>query len=59
MAELFGVDVRTINEHLQNIYYSDELQIDPTTRKIRVAQLEGKREISRELDFYNLDAICY
>ena len=55
MAELFGVDVRTINEHLQNIYYSDELQIDPTTRKIRVVQLEGKREISRELDFYNLD----
>jgi len=57
MAELFGVDVRTINEHLQNIYYSNELQKDATIRKIRIVQQEGQREVSRELDFYNLDAI--
>ena len=57
MAELFDVDVRTINEHLQNIYYSNELQKDATIRKIRIVQQEGKREVSRELDFYNLDAI--
>ncbi|MDR2809978.1 MAG: virulence RhuM family protein [Tannerellaceae bacterium] len=57
MAELFGVDVRTINEHLQNIYKNAELQQDSTTRKIRIVQQEGKREVSRELDFYNLDAI--
>ena len=57
MAELFGVDVRTINEHLQNIYYSNELQKDATIRKIRIVQQEGKREVSRELDFYNLDTI--
>ena len=57
MAELFGVDVRTINEHLQNIYYSNELQKEATIRKIRIVQPEGKREVSRELDFYNLDAI--
>jgi hypothetical protein len=57
MAELFDVDVRTINEHLQNIYQSRELQKDATIRKIRIVQQEGKRDVSRELDFYNLDAI--
>jgi hypothetical protein len=57
MAELFGVDVRTINEHLQNIYKNAELQQDSTTRKIRIVQQEGKREVSRELDFHNPDAI--
>jgi len=57
MAELFGVDVRTINEHLKNIFYSKELSKDATIRKIRIVQPEGNREVSRELDFYNLDAI--
>jgi hypothetical protein len=57
MAELFGVDVRTINEHLQNIYHSKELQKETTIRKIRIVQQEGNREVSRELDFYNLDTI--
>jgi len=42
---------------LKEVYQSGELQTDSTARKIRVVQLEGKREISRELDFYNLDAI--
>jgi hypothetical protein len=57
MAELFGVDVRTINEHLQNIYQNKELLKDSTIRKIRIVQKEGKREVSREMDFYSLDAI--
>ncbi len=57
MAELFGVDVRTINEHLKNIYHSEELQQEATIRKIRIVQKEGSREVSRELDFYNLDTI--
>jgi len=57
MAELFGVDVRTINEHLQNIHQSGELHKEATIRKIRIVKQEGKREVSRELDFYNLDAI--
>jgi hypothetical protein len=57
MAELFGVDVRTVNEHLQNIYNNCELQKEATIRKIRIVQTEGQREVSRELDFYNLDAI--
>lgn len=55
MAELFGVDVRTVNEHIQNIYNSNELQKEATNRKIRIVQQEGKREVSRELDFYNFD----
>lgn len=57
MAELFGKDVRTINEHLKNIFDSGELQPDPTIRKFRIVQTEGKREVSREVDFYNLDAV--
>ncbi|CAK7038579.1 MAG: hypothetical protein PETM_01607 [Petrimonas sp.] len=57
MAELFGVNVRTINEHLQNIYNSEELVKESTIRKIRIVQREGSREVSRELDFYHLDAI--
>ncbi|MDR1369662.1 MAG: virulence RhuM family protein [Dysgonamonadaceae bacterium] len=57
MAELFGVDIRTINEHLQNIYNSNELKKGATIRKIRIVQQEGSREVSRELDFYHLDAI--
>lgn len=57
MAELFGVDVRTINEHLQNIYTSGELNEDPTIRKIRIVQREGNRDVARDIEFYNLDAI--
>jgi hypothetical protein len=57
MAALFGVESHTINYHLKEIYQSGELQIDSTARKIRVVQKEGHREVSRELEFYNLDAI--
>jgi len=57
MAELFGVDVRTVNEHLQNIYRSGELSSEATIRKIRTVQREGSRDVSREVDFYDLDVI--
>ena len=57
IAELFGVDVRTVNEHLQNIFKSGELKKEATIRKIRIVQQEGSREVSRELDFFHLDAI--
>lgn len=57
MAELFDKDVRTINEHLQNIFETGELDRDPTIRKYRIVQTEGQREVSREVDFYNLDAV--
>jgi hypothetical protein len=57
MAELFGVDVATINYHLKEIFNSVELQEVRTIRKNRIVQKEGNREVSRKLDFYNLDAI--
>ena len=57
IAELFGVDVRTISEHLQSIYASGELVEAATLRKIRRVQREGKRDVAREIEFYNLDAI--
>ncbi len=57
MGELFGVAKSTISEHLSNVYESGELKKDSTVRKIRTVQKEGKREISRLLEFYNLDAI--
>lgn len=57
MAELFGVNVRTINEHLKNLYETSELQEDRTIRKIRIVQKEGKRDVEREVTFYHLDAI--
>ena len=57
MAELFGVDVRTVNEHLKNIFDSSELQKHSTIRKFRIVQQEGSRNVARDVDFYLLDAI--
>ncbi len=57
LAELFGVDVRTVSEHLRNIYGSGELSEGATLRKIRMVRTEGTREVRREIEFYNLDAI--
>jgi len=57
MAELFGKDVRTINEHIKTIYKSHELAKDPTIRNFRIVQLEGKRKIERNIDHFNLDMI--
>ena len=54
MAELFGVDVRTINEHLGNIFSSGELDEDAVIRKIRITALDGKAYLT---SVYNLDAI--
>lgn len=56
MAELFGVEVHTINYHLKEIYHSGELQQEATIRKIRIVQQEGTRNVEREVDFYHLDA---
>lgn len=57
IAELFDVEVNTINYHLKEIFKSGELEESSTIRKIRIVQQEGNRQVSRELDFYNLDAI--
>lgn len=54
MAELFGVDTRTVNEHLKNIFNSSELQENSVIRKIRTTASDGKMY---ETQFYNLDAI--
>ena len=54
MAELFNVDVRTISEHLKNIYASGELQEDSVIRKFRITASDGKNYNTL---FYNLDAI--
>ena len=57
MAELFGVKENTITYHLKEIYESGELIELATTRKIRVVREEGNRQVTRDIDFYNLDAI--
>ncbi|WP_447042891.1 RhuM family protein [Vreelandella sp. H-I2] len=57
MAELFGKDVRTVNEHIGNVYAEAELEKEGTIRKFRIVRQEGKRQVQREIDHYNLDAI--
>lgn len=57
MALLLGKNTKTISEHIINIYAEQELQKDRTVRKFRIVQMEGKREVAREIDFYNLDVI--
>ncbi len=57
MADVFGVAKSTISEHLSNIYDSGELEKQATVRKFRTVQIEGEREVARNLEYYNLDAI--
>jgi hypothetical protein len=57
MAVLFEVSIKTVSEHLSNLYAQSELVKEATIRNFRIVQNEGGREVSREIDFYNLDAI--
>lgn len=57
MSALFDVEENTITYHLKEIYKSNEIEKDRTTRKFRVVQQEGERTVNRNIDFYNLDAI--
>lgn len=57
MAELFGVKSQAITKHLGNIYEEEELTREATCSKKEQVQIEGGREVKRNLDFYNLDAI--
>ena len=57
MAELFDVKENTITYHIKEIYNTEELEIESTTRKIRVVRKEGNRDVNRNIDFYNLDMI--
>ncbi len=57
MAELFGVGVPAISKHLANIYAEGELNEISTVSKMEIVQQEGSRDIKRNMEFYNLDAI--
>lgn len=57
MAQLFDVGVPAINKHLNNIYSEGELSQSSTISKMEIVQKEGSREVTRQVDFYNLDAI--
>ncbi|MCY4100320.1 MAG: virulence RhuM family protein [Rhodobacteraceae bacterium] len=54
MSELFSVDVRTISEHLKNIFDSGELLANSVIRKFRITATDGKKYNTQ---YYNLDAI--
>lgn len=54
---LFGKSKATISEHLKKIYAEGELEVAATVRKFRTVQIEGGRQVERELEYYNLDAI--
>ena len=57
LSELFGRDKSVISRHLSNIFRSGELDKSATVAKNATVQLEGGREVIREVEFYNLDAI--
>jgi hypothetical protein len=57
MAALFDVKIPTINEHLKNIYESGELTRKATIRNFLIVRTEGNRDVSRNLEYYSLDAI--
>ena len=57
LAELFGVKVPAINKHLKNIHESGELSREVTISKMEIVRSEGAREVARDVEFYNLDAI--
>ena len=57
MSELFGKNVKTISEHVNNVFKEGELEEESTIRNFRTVQIEGKREVERGIDFYTLDVI--
>ena len=57
MAELYHVDVRTINYHIGKVFKDSELEERATIRKFRIVQSEGNRQVSREVSHYNLQMI--
>ncbi len=57
MGNLFKVSVKTINEHLINLFSQKELHKEATIRNFRIVQREGDRDVSRNIEFYNLEAI--
>jgi len=52
IGELFQKDVRTVNEHLQNLYQEGEIEEQATIRKFRIVRREGPHEVEREIEHY-------
>jgi hypothetical protein len=57
MAQLYDVDVRTVNEHIKKIYGDGELIDEATIRKFRIVQAEGSHQVNREVIHYKLQMI--
>ena len=57
MSTLYDVGLPTINEHIKKIFDDSELQEESTIRKFRIVQTEGKRQVNREVNHYNLQMI--
>ena len=57
MSVLYGIDVRTISDHIQKIFEDNELEEVSTIRKFRIVQKEGGRDVSRDIKHYNLQMI--
>jgi len=57
VAELFGVQKAAISKHLNNIFKEGELKKAATVSILETVQIEGKRQVERKIEFYNLDAI--
>jgi len=57
ISNLFDKDVKTINEHIRNIFKEGELSRKATIRKFQIVQIEGKRSVKRNIEAYNLDMI--
>ena len=57
MAELFGIDKSGVSRHIKNIFETGELQESATVAKIATVQIEGERNVSRNMEYYNLDMI--
>lgn len=57
MCELYQVAKSSVSEHISNIFQDGELKPEATVRKFRTVQTEGSRQVTRELDYYNLDMI--
>ena len=57
MATLFDRDKSTISRHIKNVYGDGELEQNRTVAKFATVQIEGGREVTREIEYYNLDVI--
>lgn len=57
MADLFDRDYKTVSKHINNIFKEGELDKSSTVAKFETAQIEGEREIKRDIEHYNLDVI--